>query len=291
MSHVIRLRTALCAALLATGSAPAILAATPDAPAAPTARSDSAEFPALEAVEREVARLVESARPSVVTIIVRSRLAPLLGALGGEVRIEGDTGDGGPIARRIGSGIVIDADGHIATLATLVSGATDVMVIPSKGEKIRARVLGTDDYSGLAVLDLGEAGRGPWLKSVVFADSDALKVGSLVTAFSSPSGHPDAAPVYSFGFVSGMGVSEGPARLLVHQVQRLRSAGFGRRPGSGQQGASGRDTVRRRWRGPPPWRRPDPVGSSFLVRRRFVRSALDSPLAQAARLARLPRSE
>ncbi|HZI94506.1 MAG TPA: PDZ domain-containing protein, partial [Patescibacteria group bacterium] len=131
---------------------------------------------------------------------------------GDNVRIEGDTHGGGPIARRIGSGIVFDRAGHVVTLSSVVSGATEVIVLTAGGDKVKARVRGVDDYSGIAVLDLDQAGASREFAPVAFGDSDGLKIGALVTAFSSPFENPGSAPVYSFGFVSGMGVSQGPAR-------------------------------------------------------------------------------
>jgi len=182
------------------------------APPAPAVQPASPEFPALEAVEREVARLAESARPSVVGIIARSRLEPLLESLGERVRIEAGAA-GTPLARRIGSGVVLDTHGHVVTLTSVVAGATEVMVLPFEGEKLRARVKGLDDYSGLAVLELeGAPGVAVNLQPIVYADSDSLRPGALVTSISSPFGSAPGSPVYSFGFISGTGVSQGPGR-------------------------------------------------------------------------------
>ena len=111
----------------------------------------------------------------------------------------------GPMARRVGSGVVLDRQGHIVTLSSVVRGSTEVTVIDSEGTKIAATVKGIDDETGLAVL---ETKGGSW-DPVPFGDSTDLRVGSLVTALGKPQG---ASPIFSLGFVLGTGMSEGPMR-------------------------------------------------------------------------------
>ena len=168
-------------------------------------------FPSLEAVEKDVARLVESARPCVVGVIVRSRLEPLLDSLGGRVRIESGP-SGAPIARRIGSGVVLDTRGHIVTLASLVSGASEVFVQPATGDRIGASVKGVDEDSGLAVLALEPPRLQTGMQAIQFSDAGPLRPGSLVTSISSPFASATGGPAYSFGFVIGTGVSQGLGR-------------------------------------------------------------------------------
>lgn len=186
-------------------------AAAPPASPVPPAPPAGAPYPALEAVEREVARLVETARPSIVGVIARSRLEDLLDALGQRVRIEEhfEQTARGPMAKRVGTGVVIDSKGHVVTLASVVSGAVEISVVSSTGQKIPASLRGLDDESGIAVLLLSEPAR---LRPIRFGDSDTLKPGALVTTFSSPIGDAGGAPAYSLGFVTGTGVSPGPLR-------------------------------------------------------------------------------
>lgn len=170
-------------------------------------RSAAAEerdsFPALEELEREVSRLVKETEGSVVSIVARLNYEEILRGMGKEVRI---TGGKEELARRVGSGVVLDDAGHIVTTAAVVLGATDIVIIPGGGgAKRSAKIRGVDPYSGLAVL-VPEQTEG--LKPVRMAEKEA-QVGALVTGFGNPA---EAGPVYSFGFVSGTGIQEGPFR-------------------------------------------------------------------------------
>jgi S1-C subfamily serine protease len=148
----------------------------------------------------------------VVGVVARSPLQGLLDSLGDSIKFEHlDAGRRMPLASRVGSGIVIDARGHVVTLASVVSGASDVVIVSLlDGRRIEASVTGLDDYSGLAVLQAAVGVES--LKPVSFAQSDTVKVGSLVTTLSSPGGDAGGAPVYSVGFVAGLGISPGPVR-------------------------------------------------------------------------------
>ena len=192
-------------------------ASAPPRPGAQPAPPAESPFPALEALESEIARLVETARPSVVGVIARSRVEDLLDALGQGVHIEGrlEESTGGPMAKRVGSGVVIDSKGHIVTLASVVSGASEISVVSSTGQRLPAQLRGLDDGSGIAVLVLAEPVS---LRPIRFGDSDTLKPGALVTTFASAIGDSGGAAAYSLGFVSGMGVSLGP----LHRGSYLR---------------------------------------------------------------------
>src|SRR5262245_63974328 len=71
-----------------TQPAPKAAPAPPVKSAQPTPPAD-APYPALDALEREIARLADNARPSVVGVIARCKLEELLDTLGQSVRIEG----------------------------------------------------------------------------------------------------------------------------------------------------------------------------------------------------------
>ncbi|HET9480664.1 MAG TPA: PDZ domain-containing protein, partial [Candidatus Polarisedimenticolia bacterium] len=163
-------------------------------------------FPALAELERELQRLVDAASPSVVRIVARTDLKRLLHGMGEEIRIEIARGSEPAVARRIGSGVVIDASGHIATVSSVVSGASDIVVMTAGGEELRARLQGIDVYSGLAVLQVDAPFRLPPLR---LAEPDSLREGALVTAMGSQE---SGSPTYSVGVLSGRGTSFGPLR-------------------------------------------------------------------------------
>ncbi|HET6373464.1 MAG TPA: PDZ domain-containing protein [Candidatus Polarisedimenticolia bacterium] len=164
-------------------------------------------FPSLAALERDMDRLMEANGRSVVGIITRSRIDRLLDGFGEGVELgDFEHMDDGGLARRVGSGVVLDTAGHIATLASVVSGATEVQVIPRDGDRLEATITGIDGDSGVAIITVRRSGS---LQPIQFGDSNSLKVGSLVTALGSTRG---ASPVFSLGFVSGSGLRQGPTR-------------------------------------------------------------------------------
>ncbi|MFQ5701797.1 MAG: PDZ domain-containing protein [Acidobacteriota bacterium] len=198
-------RAALLAGLLAVALAwPAPIAAGErKRPSAPVASEETERFPALEALERELTRLVASAEPSVVAVIARSRLDELLAGLGEDIQIRDVARR---IARRTGSGVVLDRKGHIVTIASVVSGASKIIIVPRSGDKQPARLLGLDSYSGLAVLAVD---RPDDLEPITIAPVDDVNVGSIVVALGCA--HADG-PQYSVGTVSGTGFQQGPSR-------------------------------------------------------------------------------
>jgi serine protease Do len=205
----IRDRVVLCALICASLAAlcmPLRAGSGDETPRQAPAARPASEFPSLEALEGEVTRLVDTAGRSVVGIVGQGGIEGLLAALGDQIEIEGmDEKPNGALARRVGSGVVIDRQGHIVTLSSVVSGSTEVTVIGSEGSKIAASVRGIDEETGLAVL---ETKGGTW-EPALLGDSTDLRIGSLITALGRPQG---ASPIFSLGFVLGTGMSEGPMR-------------------------------------------------------------------------------
>ncbi|MFC9588089.1 S1C family serine protease [Streptomyces yangpuensis] len=97
------------------------------------------------------------------------------------VRIDTRTGSG----QGTGSGIVLSADGEIATNNHVVDGATGIQVTTSDGKKYTAEIVGTDPDKDLALIKLrGASG----LKPARLGDSGSVKVGDQVVAIGSPDG-------------------------------------------------------------------------------------------------------
>jgi serine protease Do len=84
--------------------------------------------------------------------------------------------------RGTGSGVIVSADGYILTNNHVVDGADDITVRLNDGREIKAKVVGTDPKSDLAVVRI-EADHLTYAK---FGDSDKLDVGDWVLAFGSP---------------------------------------------------------------------------------------------------------
>jgi serine protease Do len=86
------------------------------------------------------------------------------------------------LMRGTGSGVIVSADGYILTNNHVVEGADDITVRLTDGREIKAKVVGTDPKSDLAVVKI-EADHLTYAK---FGDSDKLDVGDWVLAFGSP---------------------------------------------------------------------------------------------------------
>ncbi len=86
--------------------------------------------------------------------------------------------------RGVGSGFMLSADGFIMTNAHVVDGADQVMVtLPDKRE-IKARIVGADKRTDVAVVKIEASG----LPAVKIGDVNRLKVGEWVMAIGSPFG-------------------------------------------------------------------------------------------------------
>ncbi len=89
-----------------------------------------------------------------------------------------------------GSGVVIDAAGHIVTNNHVVSGASNGTVTVLLGNKsYEATLVGTDPSTDLAVIKLTDPPKD--LNVMQFGDSTALKVGDPVMAIGNPLGLAD----------------------------------------------------------------------------------------------------
>lgn len=86
--------------------------------------------------------------------------------------------------RGVGSGFVVSADGFIMTNAHVVDGADEVLVtLPDKRE-FKARIVGADKRTDVAVVKIDAIG----LPAVKIGDVSRLKVGEWVMAIGSPFG-------------------------------------------------------------------------------------------------------
>jgi putative serine protease PepD len=88
-----------------------------------------------------------------------------------------------------GSGVIIDAKGHVLTNNHVVSGAgtgTAITVTLNDGRTYKATVAGTDPSTDLAVITL--SGAPSDLKAIAIGNSDSLKVGDPVMAIGNPLG-------------------------------------------------------------------------------------------------------
>jgi putative serine protease PepD len=124
--------------------------------------SAAAPSPTLDGTVAAAAAKIE---PSLVTIAVQS-----------------------PAGAGIGSGMVLDEDGHILTNEHVVASATQqgtIMVTFHNGTTATAKIIGTSELNDLAVIKVDGVSD---LNPVTFADSTELKVGQTVVAAGAPLG-------------------------------------------------------------------------------------------------------
>jgi serine protease Do len=95
---------------------------------------------------------------------------------------------GGPrefTQRSLGSGVIVDPSGIALTNAHVVEGASEIEVVTADGKKHKAKVLGADPKSDLAVLRLQDGSNYPAAR---LGDSEGVQVGDWVLAIGSPFG-------------------------------------------------------------------------------------------------------
>ena len=119
---------------------------------------------------------------------------------------EGKNGGSSHTVSSLGSGFVIDPAGYIVTNNHVIEGADDIEVIFAKGNKLKAKLIGTDTKTDLSLLKVES--KVP-LKSVQFGDSRKMRIGDWVMAIGNPFGLGGSVTV---GIVSARGrnINAGP---------------------------------------------------------------------------------
>ena len=149
------------------------------------------------------AEAVERAAPAVVNVytakLVRERPNPLLedpflrrffGRLLPESRPRLQTS--------LGSGVIIDREGHILTNHHVIAGADEIEVALRDGRHASAKLVGSDPDTDLALLRIEL----PRLPVAVLGDSRRLRVGDVVLAIGNPFG---VGQTVTLGIVSAVG--------------------------------------------------------------------------------------
>ena len=89
------------------------------------------------------------------------------------------------VVHALGSGFIVDAQGHIVTNNHVVKDAKDIQVTLADGRKMAAKVVGTGPKTDLAVLQVKSDTQLPHL---ALGDSNAARVGDWVIAVGNPFG-------------------------------------------------------------------------------------------------------
>jgi serine protease DegQ len=101
-------------------------------------------------------------------------------------------------ALSLGSGVIVSSKGYILTNHHVVEAADEIEVALVDGKKLKARAVGSDPETDIAVLQV-EGGPVP---AITFGDTDALRVGDVVLAIGNPFG---VGQTVTMGIVSALG--------------------------------------------------------------------------------------
>ena len=142
----------------------------------------------VEAENRTMLSVVEISRkvgPAVVGISSKSQVPNIFGQLQ-----EGQSS---------GSGILISEDGYIITNNHVVDGAKEITILLNTGKEYKAKLIGKDARTDLAVLKIDVTG----IVHAMLGDSSALQVGELAVAIGNPLGNELAGSV-TVGVISAL---------------------------------------------------------------------------------------
>jgi Do/DeqQ family serine protease len=201
---------ALAALFVVATLRPEWLQGTPRIDAAPIISGEAGGLELRQAVQdNPVARAgsysdaVRKAAPAVVNIFTSKEVKaarhpflsdPLLRQFFGD-RLQ----DQAPSQRAtgLGSGVIISPRGYVLTNHHVVEAADEIEVGLANGKKLRARLVGSDPESDLAVLQIQAEG----LPVITFGDDQGLRLGDIVLAIGNPLG---IGQTVTMGIVSGL---------------------------------------------------------------------------------------
>jgi serine protease Do len=106
----------------------------------------------------------------------------------------------------LGSGVIVNPDGYVLTNNHVVSGANDVEVSTQNHKEYKAKIIGTDPRTDVAVLKIEAMG----LPTLTLGDSTKLKVGDLVFAIGDP---------FGIGETATMGIVSATQRALGGSIE------------------------------------------------------------------------
>ena len=247
MKQSFRTLALISTTVAATAAATVILPITASQPTAPPAASATASHAGVAAAAEAInapmvtglpdfTQLVERVGPAVVNIEAtgsgRSRTAAhdrdaapdeeevpefFRRFFGPDAPFPGGPGgpggpQGGPDSVSIGTGFIISGDGYLLTNHHVIDGADEVKVTLSDRREFKAKVVGSDPQSDVAVLKIA-ADDLPYLRT---GESRALKPGQWVVAIGSPFGLDHSVTA---GIVSALGRAANAEQRYVPFIQ------------------------------------------------------------------------
>src|SRR5579862_6533554 len=175
---------------------PTAASAAATAPAA--APLDENSVSALTALDKAMETLAARVTPAVVNVTVTSKITP--DKANDQEQMQQFFGQDSPfgqffgphmhiqrgpqIEHGMGSGVVISPDGYIVTNNHVIDGAVDIRVTTSDRHILKAKLVGADPLTDLAVLKVNETN----MPSAPWGDSKEVRPGQTVLAFGNPYG-------------------------------------------------------------------------------------------------------
>src|SRR5690606_16643033 len=89
------------------------------------------------------------------------------------------------IHQKLGSGVIVDSEGHIVTNNHVVTRSEQISVQLADGREAEATLVGSDPYTDIAVLKIDL----PELPVMQLGRSDRVEVGDVVLAIGNPFGY------------------------------------------------------------------------------------------------------
>ncbi len=153
----------------------------------------------LQMFERDFQKIVASAQPAVVKVVATQV---------NSVPFQPNLKRSSLIRQDIGSGILIDTAGHVATTIFEIEAPNKLEVVFSNGEIYSAKLIGTDTLTDIAIIRAVDPGPGSTSSKVPktmqpgikWGDSSKINTGSWAVTIGSSYGH---SPIISFGIVAG----------------------------------------------------------------------------------------
>jgi len=206
----------------------------------PVSQAREGGVPAVTSLESPFTQIADRVLPAVVTIETK-RTVQGGGAEGQQFNFEGPYGDffkrlfpdepksGSPRTMKVpssGSGFIIEKDGRILTNNHVIKDASDITVILNDKRKFKARVVGADQSTDVAVIKIDSDGN---LPTVPLGDSDEVRIGDWAVAIGNALG--ELSGTLTVGVISAKGRSNlsivGGAPAYQDFIQTDASINFG----------------------------------------------------------------
>jgi serine protease Do len=170
-----------------------------------------------QTIPTPIASSQESVSPqeTLSTVEIARKLAPSVVQIATEPLTSGLFNQPVP-SRGVGTGVILDQEGHILTNDHVVADAQDIMVTLSNGERFPAELVGGDPRTDTAVIRINAEG----LQPAVVGSSSELQVGEEVVAIGHALGL-TGGPTVTQGVISALGrsISTDPQTTITDLIQ------------------------------------------------------------------------